>query len=146
MPYRQRIPLPDGSFFDYSIVIRIDQLAFRDTTYVRNSGNFRRAVIGEGGPVLGSRGMMYDAHERLRPHAHRCRSSTAVCRAPWTCPTTSRIRFARVQGVGINFDGELAAIKGDSTYVFDRTLRLQGIFQSRGEHGWARFPPGQHAA
>lgn len=49
--------------------------------------------------------------------------------------------FARVQGVGINFDGELAAIKGDSTYVFDRTLRLQGIFQSRGSTGGLDFHP-----
>jgi hypothetical protein len=140
VPFRQRIPLPDGSFFDYSIVIRIDELAFRDTTYVRNSGNFRRAVVGEGGPVLGSRGMMYDALAGmdLTPPlpGHR----------PWCVALDGRQdyvanTFARVQGVGINFDGELAAIKGDSTYVFDRTLRLQGIFQSRGSTGGLDFHP-----
>ncbi|MGI8548063.1 MAG: hypothetical protein ACR2M1_12140 [Gemmatimonadaceae bacterium] len=33
-----------------SVVVQIDRLAFRDTTYVRNSGNFRRAIMGEGAP------------------------------------------------------------------------------------------------
>ena len=50
--------------------------------------------------------------------------------------------FARVEGVGINFDGELSAVKGDSTYIFDRTLRLQGILQSRSSGGGLDFHPG----
>jgi hypothetical protein len=140
VPFTQRVPLPDGSFFNYSIVIRIDQLAFRDTTYVRNSGNFRRAVIGEGGPVLGSRGMMYDAtrgFDRTPPLPVIDRGvSRSMDVSDYVANT-----FARVQGVGINFDGELAAIKGDSTYVFDNTLRLQGIFQSRGSTGGLDFHP-----
>lgn len=49
--------------------------------------------------------------------------------------------FARVQGVGINFDGALSAVKGDSTYVFDRTLRLQGIMQSNSSGGGLDFHP-----
>jgi hypothetical protein len=49
--------------------------------------------------------------------------------------------FARVQGVGINFDGELSAVKGDSTYIFDRTLRLQGILQSKSSGGGLDFHP-----
>ena len=49
--------------------------------------------------------------------------------------------FARVEGVGINFDGELSAVKGDSTYIFDRTLRLQGILQSRSSVGGLDFHP-----
>ncbi|MCU0615955.1 MAG: hypothetical protein MUD17_02555 [Gemmatimonadaceae bacterium] len=140
VPFAQRIPLPDGSFFNYSIVIRIDQLAFRDTTYVRNSGNFRRAVVGEGGPVLGSRGMMYDAltgFDMLPPLPVIDRG---VSRAMDVSDYIAN-SFARVQGVAINFDGELAAIKGDSTYVFDRTLRLQGIFQSLGSTGGLDFHP-----
>ncbi len=140
VPYRQRIPLPDGSFFDYSVVIRIDQLAFRDTTYVRNSGNFRRAVIGEGGPVLGSRGMMYDALRGFDPTPVIPVIDRGVSRSMDVSDYIANT-FARVQGVGINFDGELAAIKGDSTYVFDRGLRLQGIFQSRGSTGGLDFHP-----
>jgi hypothetical protein len=140
VPFRQRIPLPDGSFFNYSIVIRIDQLAFRDTTYVRNSGNFRRAVIGEGGPVLGSRGMMYDAVAGMDLTPPLPVIDRGVSRSMDVSDYVANT-FARVQGVGINFDGELAAIKGDSTYVFDRTLRLQGIFQSRGSTGGLDFHP-----
>ena len=49
--------------------------------------------------------------------------------------------FSRVQGVGINFDGELNAVKGDSTYLFDRTLRLQGILQSRPSGGGLDLHP-----
>jgi hypothetical protein len=49
--------------------------------------------------------------------------------------------FARVQGVGINFDGELNAVKGDSTYLFDNSLRLQGILQSRPSGGGLDFHP-----
>jgi hypothetical protein len=46
-----------------------------------------------------------------------------------------------VQGVGINFDGELSAVKGDSTYIFDATLRLQGILQSKPSGGGLDFHP-----
>lgn len=140
LPYRQRIPLGDGSYYDYSVVIRIDQLAFRDTTYVRNSGNFRRAVIGEGGPVRGSRGMMYDATSGFDMTPSLPVIDRGVSRSMDVSDYIANT-FARVQGVGINFDGELAAIKGDSTYVFDRTLRLQGIFQSRGSTGGLDFHP-----
>jgi hypothetical protein len=43
--------------------------------------------------------------------------------------------------VGINFDGEVAAVKGDSTYLFDPTLRLQGMLQSRPSIGGLDFHP-----
>jgi hypothetical protein len=49
--------------------------------------------------------------------------------------------YARVNGVGINFDGELSAVKGDSTYLLDRTLRLQGILQSNTSAGGLDFHP-----
>src|SRR5688500_19365619 len=48
-------------------VVRVPELAFRDTTFVRNSGNFRRAIMGEGGRALGgdnttnARAIAYDA-------------------------------------------------------------------------------------
>lgn len=40
--------------------------------------------------------------------------------------------FMRVYGVAINFDGELAAIRGDSTDLVDGTLRQQGMLRSAG--------------
>ena len=39
---------------------------------------------------------------------------------------------ARVLGVSMNYDGALAAIRADSTYIIDPTLRLQGLMQTNG--------------
>jgi hypothetical protein len=124
----------------YSIVFRIDRIAFRDTTYVRNSGNFRRVVGGEGGPVLGSRALTYDVTRGFDLTPPLPVIDLGISR-PIDVNDFVSNTFARVQGVGINFDGELSAIKGDSTYVFDGTLRLQGILQSRSSGGGLDFHP-----
>ncbi|MBL0170258.1 MAG: hypothetical protein IPP90_05905 [Gemmatimonadaceae bacterium] len=139
LPAKQTIVTPNGNF-NYSVVVRLDQLAFRDTTYVRNSGNFRRAVVGEGGPVLGSRAMTYDATMGLDQSTPLPVIDRGLSR-PLDVTDFIANSFARVQGVGINFDGELSAVKGDSTYIFDRTLRLQGILQSRSSGGGLDFHP-----
>ncbi|MBL0940262.1 MAG: hypothetical protein IBJ03_15310 [Gemmatimonadaceae bacterium] len=140
VPHRQTIRRADGSTFPYSVVVRIDALAFRDTTFTRNSGNFRRAVFGEGGPVLGSRAMTYDATMGFDSTPPIPVIDRGVSR-PLDVTDFIANTFARVQGVGINFDGELNAVKGDSTYLFDRTLRLQGILQSRASMGGLDFHP-----
>ena len=139
LPFKQTITTPSGSF-SYSVVGRIDQLAFRDTTYVRNSGDFRRAVVGEGGPVLGSRAMTFDATMGFDQTPPTPVIDRGVSR-PLDVTDFIANTFARVQGVGINFDGELAAVKGDSTYIFDRTLRLQGLLQSKSSGGGMDFHP-----
>lgn len=135
LPFQQEV---NGA--PYSLVARLDRLTFRDTTYVRNSGNFRRVVVGEGGPVLGSRALMYDVTEGFDltpPLPIIDRGISQPVEASDFVANT----FARVQGVGINFDGELSAVKGDSTYIFDATLRLQGILQSRSSGGGLDFHP-----
>jgi hypothetical protein len=139
VPYKQRVVTPTGSF-DYSIVVRLPMLAFRDTTFVRNSGNFRRAVFGEGGPVLGSRALTYDAMMGFDSTPPIPVIDNGVSR-PLDVTDFIANTFARVQGVGINFDGEISAVKGDSTYLFDRSLRLQGILQSRPSGGGLDFHP-----
>jgi hypothetical protein len=139
LPGRQTIVTPGGSF-TYSVVARLDQLAFRDTTFVRNSGNFRRVVIGEGGPVLGSRVLTYDVTRGFDTGTPLPVIDRGVSR-PVDVSDFIVNTFARVQGVGINFDGELNAVKGDSTYLFDNTLRLQGILQSRPSGGGLDFHP-----
>ncbi|MCZ8205976.1 hypothetical protein [Gemmatimonas sp.] len=139
LPARQTIVTPGGSF-TYSVVARLDQLAFRDTTFVRNSGNFRRVVIGEGGPVLGSRALTYDVTRGFDTGTPLPVIDRGVSR-PVDVSDFIANTFARVQGVGINFDGELNAVKGDSTYLFDNTLRLQGILQSRPSGGGLDFHP-----
>lgn len=139
VPYRQTVQAPGGSF-SYSVIVRLDRLAFRDTTFVRGSGNFRRAVFGEGGPVVGSRAMTYDATTGFDSTPPLPVIDRGISR-PLDVTDFVANTFSRVQGVGINFDGELNAIKGDSTYLFDRTLRLQGILQSRPGAGGLDFHP-----
>ncbi len=140
LPAKQTITAIDGTKFNFSVVVRLPALAFRDTTYVRNSGNFRRAIIGEGGPVLGSRAMSFDATLGFDLMPPLPVIDMGVSR-PMDVSDFIANTFARVQGVGINFDGELSAIKGDSTYILDPTLRLQGILQSRSSGGGLDFHP-----
>lgn len=135
LPFQQTI-----NGFEYSIVARLDRLTFRDTTYVRNSGNFRRVIVGEGGPVLGSRALTYDVTRGFDMTPPLPVIDLGISR-PIDVSDFVANTFARVQGVGINFDGELSAVKGDSTYIFDGTLRLQGILQSRSSGGGLDFHP-----
>ena len=139
VPFQQTVTTANGNF-SYSVVVRINELGFRDTTYVRNSGNFRSAVIGEGGPVLGSRAMNYDVNAGMDRTPPVPVIDQGISR-PIDVSDFIANTFARVQGVGINFDGALSAVKGDSTYIFDRTLRLQGIMQSTSSGGGLDFHP-----
>jgi hypothetical protein len=131
-----------GATRPFSVEVEVKKLAFRDTTYVRNSGNFARAVVGEGGPVLGSRALMYDATRGLEPTATKGLAASrwrlerpvydrGVSRAGDVSDFIAN-SFARVMGVAINFDGALAAVRGDSTYLIDPTLRLQGLLHTSG--------------
>lgn len=147
MLVRQHNALSGGG--TYSIVVDLPKLAFRDTTFARNSGDFRRAIIGEGGAVQGSRALMYDA--QVGPtNSVQINGTTVNFAQAIIDPGVSRASdvsdfignsFARVRGAAINFDGELAAIRGDSTYVLDRTLRLQGLFQTSGGNPGFDFHP-----
>ena len=143
VPYQQPATLTStGDTTRYSVVVDLKKLGFRDTTYVRNSGNFGRAIMGEGGPVLGSRAIMYDASRGLAPLVtdvltnktyqlslpiHDLGISRAFDVSDFIANTN-----ARVAGVAINFDGALGAVRGDSTYLVDPTLRLQGLLQTDG--------------
>ena len=143
VPYQQpATDLTSNTASTYSVVVNLASLGFRDTTYVRNSGNFGRAIFGEGGPVLGSRALMFDAAPGLAPTATDIFTNHTYS---LTTPVTDRgispafnvsdfiaNSYARVAGIAINFDGALGAIRGDSTYLVDPNLRLQGLLQTDG--------------
>jgi len=121
-----------------STVVTIGKLAFRDTTFVRSSGNFRRAVFGEGGSVVNSRAMMYDVDRGYDPVIWWVDLGVS--------PPTDVSDFiantsARMFGVAINFDGGLAAIRADSSYVVNPALRLMGIFQTTNTNAGLDFHP-----
>ena len=137
---------------------KIPALGFRDTTFARNSGNFRRAVFGEGGAAGGtgsqpnSRAMTVrrdtGAHRpRSRDKGHTYRLSVRAT-STRASPARPRHRLHRehldpVSGVAINFDGELTGVRADSTYLFDNTLRLQGMLQTSARQRGYRLPPAE---
>ncbi len=143
VPYQQAATdVATGNATTFSVEVDLTKLGFRDTTYVRNSGNFGRAIFGEGGQVRGSRALMFDASQGL---ADRVTNTLTNKTYQLTTPVFDRgvsrafdvsdyiaNAYARVAGVAINFDGGLGAIRGDSTYLVDPSLRLQGILQTTG--------------
>lgn len=135
VPYQQTV----GSGVtarNYSIVIQIPALAFRDTTFLRNSGNFQRAIMGEGGALLGSRAMGFDVEPGFQTTAVDGAGAAQPLPTPvidngvtGSALVTDQVAntFQQVTGVGINFDGTLSGVRGDSTYIFNPQLRLQGL-------------------
>jgi hypothetical protein len=150
VPYKQTVVSPTGNW-EYSIVVRKQDLAFRDTTFVRNSGDFRHASYGEGGPVLGTRAMTFDVNRGFQTTARMLDGSTATIGFPVIDRGISQAAdvsdfvansFARVQGVGTNFDGSLTGIRADSTYLLNPQLRLQGILGTTQSNAGLDFHPG----
>jgi hypothetical protein len=121
-----------------STVISINKLGFRDTTFVRASGNFRRSVFGEGGSVVNSRAMMYDVDRGYDPSFWwiDLGVSPPVDVSDFIANTS-----ARMFGVAINFDGGLAAFRADSTYITNPALRLMGIFNTTVSNAGLDFHP-----
>lgn len=131
-----------------STVVNLPLLAFRDTTFVRNSGDFRRAIIGEGGSVKGSRALTYDVNAgRNTPIVMPDGSigfQTSIDRGVSPATNVSDFignTFSSVQGVAMNFDGSLAAIRGDSTYILNNSLRLRGILATTAGNAGIDFHP-----
>src|SRR5664279_3583114 len=155
VPFRQGpfITGTDTSF--YSVVVKIPALAFRDTTFTRNSGNFRRAVLGEGGAAGGtgtqpnSRAILYDVTTGLigsftdKGHTYALPVPTIDAGVSGSFLVTDFIANTSpaVTGAAINFDGELAGVRADSTYLFDNSLRLQGLLQTSAGNAGIDFHP-----
>jgi hypothetical protein len=122
--------------------VNLVELGFIDTTFVRNSGDFTHAIVGEGGSaveaaILFARAIGYDARDG---------TATANCTATiqgtvFTGPEivdlgvspAIRVRdfvtntAIPVRSVGVNFNGLTNLIRADSIYVLDEGLRLQGL-------------------
>jgi hypothetical protein len=121
-----------------STTIDINALAFRDTTFVRGSGSFQRAMFGEGGSVFGSRTMMYDVQRGVDPAYPYIDLGVSP---PSAVSDFIANTFAEVKGVAINFDGTLGAVRADSTYILNSALRLQGVLATTITNGGFDFHP-----
>jgi hypothetical protein len=149
VPYKQTSQVGTKTF-EYSIVVRRADLAFRDTTFVRNSGNFRRAAYGEGGLVNGTRAMTFDVTRGFQMTGSDLGGNVFPLTTPvidngisQSADVTDFVAnsFARVQGVAVNFDGSLNGIRADSTYLLNPALRLQGILGTTASNAGLDFHP-----
>jgi hypothetical protein len=128
--------------------VSMAELAFADSTFVRNSGNFTRALIGEGGsvvtpPLVFARAMAYDVSAGLQVTV--CPTVT-IQGVPFSgneeldrgISPGLRVRdfivntAVPIRSVAINFNGLTNMIRADSIYVLDNGLRLRGILSSGG--------------
>ena len=150
VPQLQDAVTADGQKFNYSIVVRKAALGFRDTTFVRNSGNFTRAAYGEGGPVNGTRAMTFDVNRGMVTQVTDVSGKVGTLPFPVIDRGVSGSQdvsdfvansFASVKGVAMNFDGSLAGIRADSTYLLNLQLRLQGILGTTQSNAGLDFHP-----
>ena len=150
VPQLQNAVTATGEKFNYSIVVRKTELGFRDTTFVRNSGNFTRAAYGEGGPVQGTRAMTFDVNRGFETQVTDISGKVGTLPIPVIDRGISRAAdvsdfvansFASVKGVAMNFDGSLAGIRADSTYLLNLQLRLQGILGTTQSNAGLDFHP-----
>src|SRR5437867_3213395 len=122
------------------VSIKLESFGLGDSTYARNSGNFKHAFFGEGGNITTSfaRVMAYDANRILQ---------TGVFQS---CPSASRTALAsgfndvdfgmspgvnvsdfisntgiHVASVATNFNGLTNVVRADSIYYLDSNLRLK---------------------
>lgn len=150
VPYKQWAKAGTDSA-QVSTVVKITGLGFRDTTFVRNSGNFRRAAFGEGGAVNGTRAMTYDASRGLSNQAVLPNGRVGTVPLATEDLGLSGAQdvsdfvansFARVSGISMNFDGSLTGVRADSTYLLNPALRLQGILPTAASNSGLDFHPG----
>ncbi|MBI4500270.1 MAG: hypothetical protein HY700_03825 [Gemmatimonadetes bacterium] len=125
----------------------LDNLAFRDTTFVRNSGNFTHALVGEGGDVITA-----GTFARVVAFNSAAGVSTRACPAFGTfIPASIVLRengvspgrhvsdfisntAVPVHSIATNFNGLTSLVRTDSVYVINNALRLTGIIQSSGSN------------
>jgi hypothetical protein len=118
-------------------------LAFQDSTFVRNSGDFQHAMFGEGGPVSFERAITYDARQGLGVLSG---GSCVLQTVPLNCVGTLDKgvtdaayvgdfvinRASQIHSIAMNFNGRTNFVRADSIYVTDFTLRQTGIIQVGG--------------
>lgn len=119
------------------VVADIEQLAFRDTTFVRNSGNFTRAIVGEGTRVDEARAMAWNGNARLIQTVDMTTVAGQTISGPSTVDegVTAGVKVrdfisntaTRIRSVAINFNGLTNLVRADSVYVVDKDLRLAGL-------------------
>jgi hypothetical protein len=138
------------------ITADFDRLEFQDSTFVRNSGNFLRTLVGEGGATQGlARVLAFDATAGTsvlagNPADSNCINGTLNCTGVTDRGISSDVyvrdfianRASAVSSIAINESGGTMMVRADSIYVFDRTLRQTGIIGAGSGATGMDFHPG----
>jgi len=124
-------------------IVDFDQLQFQDSTFVRNSGNYLRALVAEGGTNQGfARVMAFDP----TPGTMTITAAVdSICVAAGLVCTGTRDRgisdgvFVRdfivnrasgVSSIAINQNGRTMLVRADSIYAFNQTLGQTGLMRA----------------
>lgn len=157
VPFPIRMDAPGFPTRDAGFLVTMADIGFRDTTFVRNSANFKRAIFGEGGISKGSRTLTFDADAGLRRVTQQVVTDTTTGQVttytsqfafvdagvspPSDVSDLIANAFSPVRGVAVSADGEMFALRADSTYLFNNTLRLYGLLQTQGGNAGFDFHP-----
>jgi len=135
-------------------IVFFDNIPFADTTFVRNSGDFTHAFMGEGENVGSrfARALNYSASAGL---VNRTDTDT-ISGVVFSCPTqidrgvSPGIRVSdfisntatKVTGIAVNFNGHTNVVRTtDSIYALDVGLRLGGTMAGSGANPGMDFHP-----
>lgn len=123
------------------VTLNFETFGLGDSTFVRNSGDFAHAFIGEGGNISAAfaRVMGYNSHQPLTKTANSCFTSKAGAAGPSDAgeddidagmsPAFQVSDFisntgVRISSIATNFNGLTNAVRADSIYYLDANLRL----------------------
>ena len=133
------------------VMVNISDIPFQDTTFVRNSGDFTHALIGEGGQVGFARAIGYDATAGvlntadpfdLDPNGVIVGGLIIVATTVTDLGISPGIRIrdfiantaTPIKSIAINFNGLTNLVRADSVYVLNEILRLTGLIGIKGSN------------
>jgi hypothetical protein len=141
-------------YAEQGIMVDREALAFEDTTFVRNSGNFARVFVGEGGTAETdfARAMAYDAQRHVGEWFRATIIFDTTSLVPLVIDTIAGMigpsfidqgvspgvemsdfisnTAIPVRSIGINFNGMTHLVRADSIYVLNDFLKLTGTIGS----------------
>jgi hypothetical protein len=135
------------------LIVGLTELAFQDSTFIRNSGDFNHALIGEGGLDQGfARALTFDARSGVSTLTGTSCASFVGSRFKCTAVVDRGVsegiflrdflvnRASRVLSIATNFNGRTNLVRADSIYAFDFTLRQTGLMDVGGANPGMDFP------
>ena len=133
-------------------LVQISDLPWRENAFVRASGDFLHALVGEGGTVDFARALTVDARPAAFIRDSVFGDTTGACAVvgfELKCDGLADAgvadivqvsdlvtnRSAQVTSVAINYNGRTNLVRADSIYAFDYVMRQTGMMQISAANG-----------